>query len=124
MKTNVVISSLLVFFLLSGCRYCTPKQIPDGGPCSYKTDIYPATVIDVYETDTNMFDVLMTINTPNTNGNDTIFYSSAYGRHMDSTEIKNLDVKIGSAFKYEIKQIESGSCSPYLETLIMEKFGK
>lgn len=121
MKTSIIV---LILIFVTGCKYCKHQQNPEGGPCSYKTVLYPATVIDIFKVDNNMFDVSMSINTPNTNGMDTIYYSSAYGRHMDSTEIKKLDVKIGSSFTYQIKHIETGSCSPYLESLIMEKFEK
>ncbi len=123
MKNRIAISSFLILTFLLGCK-CHKKEIPDGGPCSYNTVFYPATVIELLKADNNMFDLSMTISTPNSNGNDTIYYSYAYGRHMDSTEIKNLNVQIGTAFKYKIMQIETGSCSPYIEQLIMEKFEK
>lgn len=123
MKNCITLSSFLILVLLSSCKF-HKKEIPEGGPCSYKTDFYPATVIDIFKVDYNMFDLSMTINTPNTKGVDTIYYSYAYGRHMDSTEIKNLNVQIGTAFKYKIMQIETGSCSPYLEQLVIEKFEK
>lgn len=123
MKTSILIFTFLVSTLVSSCK-CNKNQIPNGGPCSYKTAFYPATVIDIFKVDNNMFDLSMSINTPNTNGNDTIYYSYAYGRHMDSTEIINLDVKIGTSFKYKIMDIETGSCSPHIEQLVMEKFKK
>lgn len=123
MKTHIALSSFLFFSLLSSCKYCRSQQA-DGGPCSYKTVFYPAKVIEILKLDSNMFDVLMTINTPNTNGNDTISYVGAYGRYMDSSEIDSLDVKIGTSYKYKIMEIETGSCSPYLEQLVIEKFEK
>ena len=81
-------------------------------------------VIEILKLDSNIFEILMTINTPNTNGNDTISYANAYGSYMDSTEIDTLKVKIGTFFKYNIMDIETGSCSPHLEQLVMEKFEK
>jgi hypothetical protein len=43
---------------------------------------------------------------------------------IDLTEIDTLKVKIGTFFKYKIMDIETGSCSPHLEQLVMEKFEK
>lgn len=123
MKTHIALSSFLFFSLLSSCKYCKSQQV-DGGPCSYNTVFYPAKVIEILKLDSNMFEILMTINTPNTNGNDTISYANAYGRYMNSTEIDTMDVKIGTTFKYKIMTIETGSCSPYLEQLVIEKFEK
>lgn len=123
MKTNIAIYSFLALSLLSSCKYCRSQQA-DGGPCSYNTVFYPAKVIEIQKLDRNMFDVLMVINTPNTNGDDTISYSYTYGRYMDSSEVDSLDVKIGTSYKYKIMEIETGSCSPYLEQLIIEKFEK
>jgi hypothetical protein len=111
------------FSLLSSCKYCKSQQV-DGGPCSYNKVFYPAKVIEILKLDSNIFEILMTINTPNTNGNDTISYANAYGSYMDSTEIDTLKVKIGTFFKYKIMDIETGSCSPHLEQLVMEKFEK
>jgi hypothetical protein len=38
-------------------------------------------VIEILKLDSNIFEILMTINTPNTNENDTISYANAYGSY-------------------------------------------
>ncbi|HLP12867.1 MAG TPA: hypothetical protein VK177_13110 [Flavobacteriales bacterium] len=106
-----------VYFLciatLAACG-TTEKEIPDGGPCSYKITTYPATVIDFFGNDSTNYTVYFTVKQYSVT--DTVT------QDVSPEEFNSLEIKKGSTFTWEVKEITNGHCSPHLEWLKLVRY--
>ncbi|MGE0638294.1 MAG: hypothetical protein AB7G44_16005 [Bacteroidia bacterium] len=92
----------------------------EGGPCSYETTNYPATIIEIFEVYEGWNDIYVVIKTHEPA--DTITWSNEFGGFISTEELKASDYKIGDKLNYQIKEIISGSCSPYIKWLTKERY--
>lgn len=120
MKNSSIVLSLIFYFVISGCKNC--KGQVDGGPCSYTTKYYPAQVIDIFEIDSLYSEIYFLLKDSTVIDTDTMTYSSEFTGYINTDTLRKKDIKIGDLFKYEIKDIQSGHCSPHLERLLLEKY--
>lgn len=97
----------------------TPKEPAEpkvGGPCTYKHDTIPATVIKIVKQYDDFYDVLLEA------GKDTLYYSSEFSGYLRQPEIKEKGLEMGAQFQYVISNITSGHCSPHLKSLKTAKY--
>ncbi|CAN5902875.1 hypothetical protein BH11BAC7_BH11BAC7_12970 [soil metagenome] len=96
------------------------REKPKGGSCSYKTEIFPATVIMVANIDSIRVFILFSVEKYGTI--DTISYYSEFHIHPGKEVIDKYDLRVGNVFNYEVKSIISGHCSPHIERLMLTKY--
>ncbi|MFM9943670.1 MAG: hypothetical protein ACKVQB_00410 [Bacteroidia bacterium] len=120
MKSNLLITLFLLTTLISSCKYCQGQV--DGGPCSYETKLFPAEVIDIFKIDSTYSEVYFLIKNYRLTDEDIITYSSEFSGYINTDTLQKKEIKIGSLFTYEIKDILTGHCSPHLERLLLIKY--
>lgn len=101
---------------------CHLREKPDGGPCSYTTTIYPATIINIFKVDSGMNQIFFIIKT--LEPADTISWSNEFSSYLSDDELKSENYKLGDTLAYEIREIIDGNCSPYLKRLTMARYKK
>lgn len=116
----------LVFrcFLILGCLSVTlsscAQRIPEGGPCSYNTETYPAVITHIYEMDSLYSELFIIVYAyPPA---DIITWSGEFGGYLSKEELRLKSYKVGDTLSYQIKQIIEGSCNPYIKWLSGERY--
>ncbi len=92
----------------------------DGGSCSYKTTIYPATIISVEVFDSAHAQITFVIARHNTT--DTMTYYSQFRKFATREIIEQNDLRVGNSVEYVVKNMISGSCNPHIAYLTLKKF--
>lgn len=106
--------------LISSCHFFeSPK---DGGPCSYKTDVLPAQVIDLYAIDSNYYEAVFEVKLNDQKLKDTLYYSNEFSGYLDKQMLIKSQLQIGKKYTYEIKEIIDGHCNPRIERLRLNPF--
>ncbi len=110
---------LIVFFITAISISCNNNQ-KDGGGCTYETKIFPATVIGLADTTNLNYDVLFEVNT--SGRKDTLRYSDKNnGYNILTAEIPKDSLVPGSQYQYIIQKILTGSCSPVVDFIVLER---
>lgn len=110
--------TLFLFMLLPLVSFAQRER--EGGPCSYETTNYPAAIINIFEIYDGWNDIYFSVKT--NEPADTITWSNEFGGYLSTEELKNANYKTGDILNYQIMQIISGSCSPYLKRLTKENY--
>lgn len=113
----VLIAAILLFLFRR-----TDSSDVAGGPCSYKTIKYPATIINIecVAIDSSFFE--LTLRVDYGGYVDTLDYSNEFDQLVSGEDMLEKQYKIGQQMTYEHMQIVSGSCNPDIFTLKMEPF--
>ena len=112
---------LFVFFCLFALNACA-QRTPEGGPCSYEIQTYPAVITDIFEMDSlysELFIVVYAYPPP-----DTLIWSGEFGSYLSNEELRLKNYKVGDTLSYQIKQIIEGACNPYIKWLSAERYKK
>ncbi len=113
---------LIVFFIPAISISCDNSyNQKDGGSCKYEKKIFPATVIGLVDTTNLNYDVLFEVNA---NGRkDTIRYSDKNHRlRIFIADIPKDSLVPGSQYQYIIQKRLTGSCSPVVDFIVLERY--
>jgi len=96
---------------------------PTGGPCSYTTKIYTATVIDIEKKDSTHADIFFRINDEAGNlYRDSVSWFIENNNWLEISQVEKDSILTGKKYKYQVDKIKTGSCDPDIEKLTLEKF--
>jgi hypothetical protein len=97
------------------------EQLPvDGGPCSYKTNKSPATIIAIVPHDSTCSEIYFSVEKEGKR--DTISYSRYFTGWACKDVIEKYDLKMGNVFTFEEHEEIKGTCDPYYYSLTLEKY--
>lgn len=115
---------LVVFITLLFTGYnCNSHEEPEGGPCTYETKIYPATIIAVEKTDSLHAELLFRIEDEYGKiYRDSVSWYMENKNRLKISDLKKDSVIPGKKYKYMIDLIKTGSCNPHIERLTLEKY--
>lgn len=116
-----IFSFVLALLLFLSCN--NNREQPAGGPCSYETRTWMATVIKIDPIDSLQNDVVFNIR--NENGElvrDSVSLYMENKTWLTAAELVKDSVQVGKKFKYFIDEIKTGSCNPRIEKLTLEKY--
>ena len=82
----------------------------DGGPCSYESTPYPATVLEVDTAEVGLYNLLMAFEFGEER--DTMWFYDANNNYVPQEDMERYEVKPGSSCSYVHKQITEGHCNP------------
>lgn len=119
MKKRVLILSIAIGISIISCN---GRKNISGGPCSYQTIYYPATIIEIENADSLTNEVFFRVDYGGINHYDTLWYSLAFGDFISTAELEKQNLKVGDVVKYEHRKIISGSCNPDIYRLTLNKF--
>ena len=117
MSSPAIIYLTIGSMLLFSCRQ---SQNVAGGPCSYTTTNYPATIIEMYELDSIKSELILVTNM--FDQRDTLYFSAAAHEYITNEEIRVNNFKPGDTLSYQHKQITSGSCTPDIFRMTKERY--
>lgn len=110
-----LITGLLVF-LLGSCNFQA-----DGGPCTYETTIYPATLLKKVDINPLYYDALFVVEIDGKP--DTLsFANKNNGNNISVEEIPKDSLIAGNLYQYEVMRIRSGSCNPVVDLIRLKPF--
>lgn len=110
---------VIIVVLLS----CNNNGQTEGGPCTYDTKIYPATVIGIEKKDSLYADIIFRINDDTGNiYRDSVLWSIESNRLIEMILIEKDSIAVGKKYQYRIDNIKTGTCNPNIERLKLEKF--
>jgi hypothetical protein len=110
----------LVFYLGILLFACRSKEQVAGGPCSYKTSVYPAKVVRIEQIDSVKYDALFEVN-----HGPLTFYARYYEQNQawfTKEQLLKDSIVVGAIFRYEEDRIVNGSCSPQIVRLVLEPY--
>ncbi|MCU0404768.1 MAG: hypothetical protein MUE99_09495 [Chitinophagaceae bacterium] len=123
MKNKILpILSGFILIVHAGCYSGNNREEPDGGPCSYDEYRIPARIISLEALDSNSFDVTMKLDSNEyvVPPYDTLNIYMELSRFLTKAEVDSLGLKKGKALTYQMLRINSGSCNPEINTLLLE----
>jgi hypothetical protein len=113
-------------FILFACLFslamisCKERDHVDGGPCSYKKKISPATIIAIEQIDSAHSEIRFAV--IKSSGPDTVAYSHFFHEFATGQVIEKSDLHVGNALQFEEHEIVKGTCNPYFYRLKLEKY--
>lgn len=114
-------SPLLYLLFITSCN--NEKNNIDGGPCSYKDNIYPARLIKLETKDSLIYDAQFEIGPgARSAGTDTVSFHRLTNRDISAQQVVNDSLSVGSVYQFVSQTIISGSCDPHNETIRLEKY--
>jgi len=114
--------TLLILLSFLGACNNRSEDTPDGGPCNYKKQVLPATLIALKDINEEEYEAVFTIEQGTSK--DTLLYSSLNHQHyVYVREVPKDSLHIGSQYRYITETIISGSCNPHIEFLRLQPFG-
>ncbi|MEQ1676413.1 MAG: hypothetical protein ABL876_06925 [Chitinophagaceae bacterium] len=113
------IRPLLLLLIFQGA--CTngkkEKEVPAGGPCTYKEEIHPAKLIKLETTDSINYDAQFETGTTMP---DTIEFHFLNNTYIRAEQVKADSILAGKVYKLVEQSIISGSCNPHIRTIRLE----
>jgi hypothetical protein len=96
----------------------------DGGPCSYKNTVHPAKLIFLETHDSVRYNAWLELEAGinSTGKKDTIYSERLNGGPLYAEQIKKDSIAVGKRYKFVIKEILSGSCTPRVTIIRFEKY--
>jgi len=99
------------------------KEIPAGGPCTYKEDIYPARLIKLVTNDSISYDVHFSVTRNNGAGTpDTVNLHFINNSYIKAEQVKADSIAVGKTYKLVDQTILTGSCNPHVQSIKLEKY--
>lgn len=115
---------LLFLFSVMLFVSCNNGGPVDGGPCSYKETIHPAKLIYLETHDSTRYNAWLEleagINSPDKK--DTVYSERLNGGPLYAEQIKKDSITVGISYKFVVKNIISGSCTPRVDMVRFEKY--
>lgn len=106
----------LLGLLFIGCNFQS-----DGGPCSYDTTIYPATLLQKIEINAKYYDLMLEVEMEGKK--DTLSYAKKNNGSNIAYELIPADsLAIGSQYQYKVMRIKTGTCSPEVDIIELTPF--
>jgi hypothetical protein len=93
----------------------------EGGYCNYKSEDFPAIILDIDSS--NVEDCDLQLYRPE-DFNDTVIYSMKNNNSLKLETIHSEKLKVGDTIIYQQSHITEGSCNPFVERIVLEKFRK
>lgn len=101
---------------------CNSNNI-DGGACTYIDKNYPAVVVKIEKKDSLQADIYFRIEDETGKPyRDSVSWSMEKKEYALLSTIKKDSIEIGKKYRYVVKQITSGHCTPKIEILLLEKY--
>jgi len=110
---------LLPLIYMAACNNKKEKEIPAGGPCSYKEEILPAKLVKLVTTDSLTYDAQFEIGSTST---DTVTLHFLNHTYINAEQVKKDSIATGKVYKLVEQTIISGSCNPHIRTIRLEKY--
>lgn len=110
-----------VMVLLATACNDSEKEEPAGGPCSYKTTLYPARLVKFVKKDSVQFDAVFEVY-HTYEWKDSLSYYLQFKQYLTKDKIIADHLDTGSVWQYRVDEIITGSCNPHIERLVMEKY--
>ena len=115
------IRPLLLLLIFPGA--CTnrkkEKEVPAGGPCTYKEEIHPAKLIKLETTDSINYDAQFETGTGMP---DTVTFHFLNHAYIKAEQVRVDSIAVGKVYKLVEQSIISGSCNPHIRTIRLEKY--
>lgn len=111
---------LLIMFLCA----CNNGGPVDGGPCSYKETIHPAKLIYLETHDSTRYNAWLELEAgiKSMDKKDTVYSERLNGGPLYAEQIKKDSITVGISYKFVVKNIISGSCTPRVDMVRFEKY--
>jgi hypothetical protein len=107
--------------VLAACN--NSKEEPNGGPCTYQSEYYPAKLIILEKVDSAFFDGWFEVPMgPDGSRLDTINFHRQNNQYISAADISSGKVVIDSIYRYNDQFIKTGSCNPHVAMIELEAF--
>lgn len=93
----------------------------DGGTCEYTTEDFPALILKIDSSNTNYCNLTILL-LPDKK--DTLIYNDINGNDLKVDSLTKKNIIEGDTIIYQIHTIETGTCIPDYEKIVVEKFKK
>ncbi len=112
---------LISIGIFASCQAQKRNKNVDGGSCSYKHEKYPAVILWIDSS--NVADCDLQLLLPKSY-NDTIYYSMKMNNWLNIEKIRSEKLKTGDTITYQQSHMIEGSCNPFIERILLEKYRK
>ncbi len=97
------------------------KDIVEGGDCEYENEDFPALILEIDSS--NVEDCDLQLYRP-LEYKDTIYYSMINHNLLKLELLHKEKLKTGDTIIYQQSHMIEGSCNPFVERIVLKKFGK
>lgn len=116
MKTLI---SVVVF--AGSLLLCSCNEVKEGGGCTYKTTIIPATLIELVDYNDESYDAVFAVEIEKIN--DTVYYSRVNnGGYLFKSKSPKGSLIVGKQYQYIIQKILTGSCTPEVRFIDLKPY--
>jgi len=118
---KLVLSCFFFVILFPSCNSQPEKTV--GGPCTYETKIFPATLTVIKRKDWFTADLIFRIT--DNNGalyRDSVSWYIENKAWVNVPDILEKEIIVGNNYKYIVEEIKTGTCTPKIEKLTLEKY--
>lgn len=124
MKIKLIIGVALSLLVIIGLYFFIFKEKGQitGGPCSYTTIQFPATIVDIAEIGDNESDIEFAVD--GYGNTDTLSYYVTNNKAVSNQIIIEKEFKVGDVLVFECDEILTGTCNPSICGLKLEKYVK
>lgn len=124
MKIKLVIGVALFVLVIVGVYFFIFKEKGQitGGPCSYTTIQFPATIVDIAAIGDNESDIKFTVE--GYGNTDTLSFYVANNKAVSNQIIFEKGFKVGDVLVFECDEILTGTCNPSICGFKLEKYIK
>jgi hypothetical protein len=91
-----------------------------GGPCTYRTTLYPAKVLQVLRDDPQAVNVLFEVRFEG--GADTLTFHEVNGSYLTAEQAALQGLLPGNEYTMAVDQITSGTCTPTIQRVELKPF--
>jgi hypothetical protein len=116
MKCRTLIAGIVFTLVVISCRSHGNKI--DGSPCTYLVTPYPAIVLFIDSSNTEMTNIWCHVNALQP---DTVDYYHINNRYTTLSAIKLAKLQPGDTLIYEHHQITNGACNPDVFRLLLKQ---
>ena len=119
LRSHIYFLTLLFY----SCNSNNGKDEPAGGPCTYETKFYPATIIAIEKIDNLNADIIFKIEDEvGQTYRDSVSWYMEKQSWISFSQIEKDSITVGKKYNYHLDRIKTGSCNPNMEMLTLEKF--
>lgn len=116
MKRVIPLFAGLLLLTLNACDFKT-----EGGPCTYETTLYPATLLEKVDINMLYYDALFEVEIDGKR--DTLsFAKKNNGNNIAVDEIPRDSLVTGNRYQYEVMRIRTGTCNPVVDQIRLKPF--
>ncbi|MBK8611011.1 MAG: hypothetical protein IPL84_13995 [Chitinophagaceae bacterium] len=116
MKYTKYVSLLILTGSLQACNFAV-----DGGPCTYETTIYPATLVELVEINSASYELLFEVVV--SEKKDTLRYSAINnGNYLFYADLPKDSLLMGKQYQYQVQRIQKGTCAPMVDIIKLSAY--